>query len=105
MAAIAATAFLDVLTGAPVFEFTGDVVYGLGASEGGQPAPADGALPAAAAAAAAAIETDAFLSSPPVPHGLGLKCVRSYNPHRLHTILPGVNVLLLQLGGSVVWQL
>jgi len=37
--------------------------------------------------------------------GRGRKCVRSYRPHLLHTILPGFNVERRHEGGSVVWQL
>jgi len=37
--------------------------------------------------------------------GRGRKCVRSYNPHLLHTILPGFSVERRQLGGSVWEQL
>lgn len=37
--------------------------------------------------------------------GRGRKCVRSYRPHLLQTILPGLSVDRRQLGGSVVWQL
>src|SRR5258708_11899743 len=38
-------------------------------------------------------------------NGRGRKCVRSYNPHLLHTILPGLRVERRHDGGSVVWQL
>lgn len=37
--------------------------------------------------------------------GRGRRCVRSYNPHLLQTILPGLRVDRRQLGGSVVEQL
>lgn len=37
--------------------------------------------------------------------GRGRRCVRSYRPHLLHTILPGLSVERRQEGGSVVWQL
>jgi hypothetical protein len=37
--------------------------------------------------------------------GRGRKCVRSYRPHLLQTILPGLSVERLQLGGSVWEQL
>jgi len=37
--------------------------------------------------------------------GRGRKCVLSYNPHLLQTILPGVRVDRRHEGGSVVWQL
>lgn len=37
--------------------------------------------------------------------GRGRRCVLSYKPHLLQTILPGFRVDLRQLGGSVVWQL
>ena len=37
--------------------------------------------------------------------GRGRRCVLSYRPHLLQTILPGVRVDRRQEGGSVVWQL
>ena len=37
--------------------------------------------------------------------GRGRRCVLSYRPHLLQTILPGVRVDRRHEGGSVVWQL
>lgn len=38
-------------------------------------------------------------------NGLGRRWVRSYKPHLLQTILPGLRVERRHEGGSVVWQL
>jgi len=60
--------------------------------------------------AAATVPLDAFLALFPALsssnlNGLGRRCVRSYKPHLLHTILPGFKVERRHEGGSVVWQL
>ena len=70
--------------------------------------PSEGFAAAAAAAAAAALPCLRALfpaRSSSKRSGLGRKCVRSYRPHLLHTILPGLSVERRHEGGSVVWQL